>query len=161
MAAMKQLGNAGHEPFTVTQIEGGVEKTYSLLPGETLTVPLSDSETTQQQTDVTAGQNTAAAATSAAWVELRMIRDRWLDQCQVIFDEIKTPGSQDLSQPMLTGITANSAAWITWRQAMRDLPAKVTDPAAAASAIRSVHATTDTWPAPWPQPPGAPVKHLT
>lgn len=105
------------------------------------------------------------AEIAAAWVQLRMIRDRWLSQCQVVFDEIKTPGSQDLSDVMLDGIAANSDGWLEWRQAMRDLPQTPgtpgVDPVDAVAAIKNVHSTADTFPAPWPQPPAAPVIHLT
>jgi hypothetical protein len=104
----------------------------------------------------------AARATAAAWVDFRMIRDRWLDQLQVVFDAIAAPSAHDLPAKMLDGIASNGKAWLAWRQAMRDLPEQPgLDPVVAVAAIVTVHATTDTWPAPWPQPPAAPVKHLT
>lgn len=99
----------------------------------------------------------------AALAQLRMIRDRWLAQTDYIEVYLASPAAfTPLPQPIQNAINTNSAAWIAWRQALRDMPAQAgLDPVAATVAISKVHASTDTFPPPWPQPPAAPVIHLT
>lgn len=103
----------------------------------------------------------AAEATAASWVKLRAIRDRWLAETDYI--EVRLAGGfSPLPAPVGNAIATNKQAWLAWRQALRDLPAQAgLDPAAAVAAAATVHATTDTFPSPWPQPPDAPVIHLT
>lgn len=101
-----------------------------------------------------------ADAIAAAWDTLRGIRDRWLDACQIIFDQIATPGSHDLPSTMTDAITTNSQAWLDWRDAMRALPEqKSLDPLATAAAAPA-GSTSDPWGPPWPQPPAAPTRRL-
>lgn len=113
------------------------------------------------QASVAAYQRSQERAVAVAWVELRMIRDRWLAQTDYI--DLYAASSAAFTIPAVIGtaLTTNAAGWQTWRQALRDLPAGTTDPEAAVAAVAAVHATSDTFPAPWPQPPTSPVIHLT
>jgi hypothetical protein len=62
----------------------------------------------------------AAAATAAAWADLRRQRDARLAQTV-----------DTISPPRWTALTpAAQAAWTTYRQALLDLPANTTDPTA-------------------------------
>lgn len=81
------------------------------------------------------------AAVERAWVELRMKRDRWVAQT----DWIVATLPPDLPAAIADAVTANLAAWNTFRQQLRDLPEATTDPRTAV----------------WPTPPAAPVVHLT
>lgn len=118
----------------------------------------------QRQVDAAKAAKVAAAtAIAGAWVQLRMIRDRWLAQTDYVESFVNDPASfAHLPATIQKAVTANADGWVTWRQALRDLPAaKALDPVAAVSAASGTHSTTDTFSAPWPQPPTAPVLHLT
>lgn len=108
-----------------------------------------------------AAQQAQEETVAAAWVELRMIRDRWLAQTDYIDLHAANPTGFILPAAIGTALTTNAAAWQTWRQALRDLPANVTDPQTAVQAVAATHATSNTFSAPWPQPPTSPVIHLT
>lgn len=130
-------------------------------------VDLTADELAQHHADVAARDVAAAAQDSdsaaAALADLRQIRDRWLSQTDYV--EAFAAGSSELShlpQPIREAITANAAGWVSWRQALRDLPAaQGLDPVAAVAAIAEARSTADVFPAPWPQPPAAPVIYLT
>jgi len=146
-AAMKMLANAGSVPLTITEIVNSVAESFGPIPpGGSLVVPLSDAELAQQTTDADAAVAESAYAVGVAWVGLRMKRDRWLAQTDYIEAFINNPTVfAHLPASIQTAITNNSAAWVTWRQALRDLPANTADPTNAT----------------WPTPPAAPVIHLT
>ena len=113
-----------------------------------------------QQKALTTAQKEAAAA---AWVELRLIRDRWLAQTDYVELFLSSPNSfTPLPTAIQNAISSNSAGWTAWRQALRDLPSVAgLDPVAAVATAGGIHATSDTFPAPWPQPPAAPTIHLS
>lgn len=131
-------------------------------PAETL-----DEWNARQAQAVTDAQVAEARAVGAAWVQLRMIRDRWLAQTDYI--EVFLSGAfSPLPQRVQNAIKKNGDDWTAWRQALRDLPAQVGtagtpsfDPQTVAAEAGHIHATTDKFPAPWPQPPSAPTIHLT
>ena len=134
---------------------------------DTLIYTLEKPERILQLREPDAAQQARAAMarrTAAGWVQLRMIRDRWLAQTDYI-EVYLSGGFSPLPAGIEDALTANSQGWLDWRQALRDLPATPgtpgLDPVAAVEAIESVHRTTDTFPAPWPQPPASPVIHLT
>lgn len=140
------------------------------MPTQTL-VDLSGDRLTQWQTDQQAATDAAllaeATAQARAWVNLRMIRDRWLAQTDYI-EVFLASGFSPLPAAIQDAVTANSAGWLAWRQGLRDLPSTVgtagtpeVDPVDAVAAAAAIHSTGDTFPAPWPQPPAAPVIHLT
>lgn len=139
-----------------------------LLDAAGLPVPETPDEwSARQQEAATAAKIAARTATAAAWVQLRMIRDRWLAQTDYI-EVFLSGGFSPLPQAVQDAITANASGWQGWRQALRDLPASVGaagtpsyDPVEAVAAASHIHATSDTFIAPWPQPPAAPVIHLT
>lgn len=131
-------------------------------PPETL-----DEWTARQEQAAVNAEVAAQTAEGAAWVELRMIRDRWLAQTDYI-EVYLSGGFSPLPQAVQDAITANGSDWQAWRQALRDLPSLVGtagtpsfDPASVVADADHIHATSDTFPAPWPQPPAAPVIHLT
>lgn len=100
-------------------------------------------------------------ATVGAWVELRMIRDRWLAQTDYI-EVFLSGGFSPLPQAIQDALTANKDGWLGWRQSLRDLPAAAgLDPFVTVSTAAHIHSTADTFSLPWPQPPAAPVIHLT
>lgn len=139
-----------------------------LLDAAGLPVPETVDEWTARQERAAADTERAAmTAAAAAWVELRMIRDRWLAQTDYI-EVFLSGGFSPLPKPVQDAITANAAGWQGWRQALRDLPSSVGaagtpsfDPVEVVAAAAHIHATTDSYPAPWPQPPAAPAIHLT
>lgn len=131
-------------------------------PAETL-----DEWNARQAQAVTDAQVAEARAIGAAWVQLRMIRDRWLAQTDYI-EVFLSGGFSPLPQTVQDSIKANGQGWQDWRQALRDLPARVGtagtpsfDPLTVVADVGHIHATSDSFPAPWPQPPAAPVIHLT
>lgn len=139
-----------------------------MLDAAGLPVPETVDEWSARQQQAAADAEAAAVAAEArAAVELRMIRDRWLAQTDYI-EVFLTSGFTPLPQPIQDAVTANRDGWLGWRQALRDLPSLVGaagTPAVTAlglvGAVGGIHKTTDVFPAPWPQPPSAPVIHLT
>lgn len=104
----------------------------------------------------------AAQALGTAWVQLRMIRDRWLTQTDYVESFISDAASfAHLPQAVKDAITTNSAEWVEWRQLMRDLPTQ--DGLDVIAVVPTMpHASNQTpWPAGWPPPPTAPVIHFT
>lgn len=136
----------------VTLAEAGIE------PPETLA-----QWNARQQQATTDSARAHAVAVASAWVQLRMVRDRWLAQTDYVESFVNDPASfSHLPAVIQAGITANSAGWVAWRQALRDLPAaKAINPLAAVSAAAGTHSTADAFAPPWPQPPATPVIHLT
>jgi len=78
-------------------------------PDRVLTLPLDDVELAQRELD-------AAAALEQAWVDLRAQRNGRLDGC----DWTQLPDAPLDEQAR--------AAWVEYRQALRDLPAATRDP---------------------------------
>ena len=91
-------------------------------------VPLDTDELAQLAADETETAGRAAAATALAWGTLRAKRDRWLAQTDYIGVFIASATPPDLPTAIKDAITANSAAWTTFRQELRDLPANTADP---------------------------------
>jgi hypothetical protein len=107
--------------------------------------------TAEELTEIAASQaslqadiaNLTAAASARAMVELRMKRDRWLAQTDAFFID---PLPSDFPPARMAEIVANRAAWLAFRQALRDYPATVEDPLD---------------PPPFPAQPPAPSVYLT
>lgn len=148
--------DANGNPVSVSLADAGLE------PTETL-----DEWTARQQQAATDAKVVARTAEARAWVELRMIRDRWLAQTDYI-EVFLGGGFSPLPQAVQDAISANNSGWLSWRQALRDLPSQVGtagtpsfDPVEVVAGAAGIHSTADSFPAPWPQPPAAPVIHLT
>lgn len=92
--------------------------------GEEQTRPYWDASFTSTIVDNTPPPPTAAQLTAQAWTALRMKRDSLLSACD---------WTQLGDTPLESAV---KIAWETYRQALRDLPAKTTDP------------TNPTWPTP-------------
>jgi hypothetical protein len=129
-----------------------------IVPHETL-----DEWNARQQQAADDALHAEAVAVATAWVQIRMIRDRWLAQTDFVESFVNDPASfAHLPATIQKAITANADGWVAWRQALRDLPAaKGLDPVVVVAEAGGLHSTSATFSAPWPQPPAAPVVHLT
>lgn len=145
------------EPFVLVEnVAGDTIADLSALEWQASTVP-------PTWRDVQSWSAQGVSGDSASYAdELARQRNAWLDVCQIIFDEVQSPGTHDLPPDMTTPIAKYSQAWIAWRQEMRDITGLLgLDAKGLVEEMRPVRTTmVETWPTTWPTPPIAPIRTL-